>query len=266
MYFGEDSAEKLGLVGALHALHQCGDPLDSHAAVDIGVFQGHILALGGLVVLHEDVVPDFHPFAAAAGRAAFRSAVGLVHGDEHLGVRPAGAGLSGWSPPVVLLAQEVNICFGDAQLAPDIGGLFVPGGIFIAGEASDLDLILVKAQHASEELEAHGYGLLLEVVSQRPVAQHFEKGEVEGVADLVDIAGAQAFLHVHQAFAGGMLFAQQIGHQRMHAGGGKQAGGIIFRNQGRALDLGMCVTLEKLYVLPTQFGCGDCFPHELYLI
>ena len=71
---------------------------------------------------------------------------------------------------------------------------------------------------------------------------------MDGVADLVDVAGADALLEVGQPFPGGMFCALQIGDERMHSGGGEEAGRIVFRNHRRALNFLMALRLEKLDV------------------
>ena len=42
------------------------------------------------------------------------------------------------------------------------------------------------------------------------------------------ITGAHAFLHIAQAHAGGVLFAQKVRHQRVHSRRGEQYGGVVF--------------------------------------
>ena len=94
--------------------------------------------------------------------------------------------------------------------------------------------------------------LLLEVVAERPVAEHFEEGEVDGVADLVDVAGADALLKVGQPFPGGMFRPLEIGDEGVHSGGGEEAGRIVFRNHRSALNLLMALRLEELDVFTTD--------------
>ena len=99
--FREDTSEQLRLVGAADALHESRHAFNAHARIDVWMLQRDKLAVSRLVVLHEDVVPDFDPFAAAASRAAVRTTVWTVQWDEHFRVRTARAGLAGGAPPVV---------------------------------------------------------------------------------------------------------------------------------------------------------------------
>ena len=259
----EEPREQLGLVGARNTLQEGGDTLHAHPGVDIGMLQRHILAVGCLVVLHEDVVPDFDPLSAAAVRAAVGAAVGLVNGDEHLGVGTAGAGLAGRTPPVVLLAQEVDVLLGNPLGHPVVGRLLVPGRILVTRKAGDLDLLGLEAKLLGQEKEGHVDGLLLEVVTEGPVPQHLEEGHVEGVADFVYVIGAEALLHIGEPLAHGVLLPKQIGDERMHARRREEAGGVVLGNEGGTLDLGVAVGLEKVEEESAQLGCVHVGTHLL---
>jgi hypothetical protein len=50
-----------------------------------------------------------------------------------------------------------------------------------------------------------------------------------------------------------MFLPQKIGDQWMHSRGGKKHRGIVIRQQGSALDLGVAPGLEEFNVLGTQF-------------
>jgi hypothetical protein len=50
-----------------------------------------------------------------------------------------------------------------------------------------------------------------------------------------------------------MGLPQQIGYQGMHPRGGKQHRGIVLRNQGLPLYLGMAVAHKKFNIFGTQF-------------
>ena len=61
--------------------------------------------------------------AAVAGRGAIRAAGLLSRDDEHLGVRAAGAGHAGRTPPVVLLGQIEDMIVLYAAAAPQVSAL-----------------------------------------------------------------------------------------------------------------------------------------------
>jgi hypothetical protein len=57
-----------------------------------------------------------------------------------------------------------------------------------------------------------------------------------GIADLGNIVGAQALLHVRDACTSRVWLAQQERHQRVHAGGGEQHTWVVLGDQRRAAD------------------------------
>ncbi len=90
--------------------------------------------------------------------------------------------------------------------------------------------------------------LLFEVIAQRPIAEHFEKGGVAVVADFVDILGAQTCLAVGDARAFRMRFAQKVRNHRLHAAAGKQGGRIILRHQQSARYNDMSIFFAKIEI------------------
>ncbi len=55
---GDQAAEQVDVVVAVHALHHGGDALQAHAGIHRGLGQRRQLAVGGAVELHEDQIPD----------------------------------------------------------------------------------------------------------------------------------------------------------------------------------------------------------------
>ena len=236
------------------ALQNGGDPFESHAGIDVALGERFILAFGSLVVLHEDVVPDLNP--ALVGRIELFRRRQFAGPVEHFGIRTAGTGNAGGTPPVVFFAEFGDPFGRDAEGVPEFPGGFVEGGVLVTGEDThrepfdrDVEVLL-----AGQEFETEMDRLLLEVVAERPVAEHFEEGEVDGVADLVDVAGADALLKVGEPFPGGMFRPLEIGDEGVHSGGGEEAGRIVFRNHRSALNLLMALRLEELDVFTAFHG------------
>lgn len=65
------------------------------------------------------------------------------------------------------------------------------------------------------------------------------------VAHVVDIARADAFLHVGETVPRGVLLAQKIRNQRVHARRRKQNGGVVFGNERSRRNHFMPAGLEK---------------------
>ena len=237
----------MSLVDGVRAHQHAVGALQAHAGVHVLLLEGDERAVGLLLILHEHVVPDLEVAAAVAGGRAVGAAGRLVADDEHLGIRAAGAGDAGGAPPVVLLGQVEQVLVLHALRTPQVRRLLVAGAVGVALKHGEGQLVGVQAQPvlAGQEFPAPRDHLLLEVVAQGPVAQHLEEGQMAGIAHLVDVAGADALLHVRQPRAHGMLLAHQIGHQRMHAGGGEQHGRVVLGNDRGGGDAGVALLLEE---------------------
>ena len=96
-------------------------------------------------------------------------------------------------------------------------------------------------------------GLIFEVISQRPVTQHFEKSKVTGVPYHIYVAGADAFLIIGQPLTSWMWFAKQIWHERMHACSCKKYRWIILWDERLTANLSMASSLEEFNVFSAQF-------------
>ena len=185
--------------------------------------------------------------AAARGRAIRAAGLALAN-DEHFGIRAAGAGQPGRAPPVVLLGQVEDALGRHAAAAPQVVALGVPRGMLVPFEHAEGQAVGVDAQPLGrgEELPAPGNHFLFEIVPQAPVAQHLKEGKVAGVAHVVNVAGANALLHVDQPLPGRVLLPHQVGHQRVHARGGKQHRRVILGDDRGRGDDGVPLGHKKL--------------------
>ena len=112
-------------------------------------------------------------------------------------------------PEVVLLAETEDVLSGDADLlVPDLESLvivLVDGGVQTVG---------IQADDLGQELPAPCDSLVLEVVTEGEVAQHFEVGAVtSGLTDVLDIAGTDALLAGADTAAGGLDLTLEVGLQ-----------------------------------------------------
>ena len=196
-----------------------GQALQAHAGVHAR--RGQILqrAVGLHIELHEHMVPDLYvAVAVLLGRA--RRATGnlgaVVIKDFRAGA--AGAGV-GHHPEVVagvlgaLVVADAHHALGRQAnvVCPDVVGLVV----------IDVDrgpeLVGRQLVHLGQQLPAPLQAVALEVIAKTPVAQHFEHRQVRSVAHFVDVSSANTLLSIGQTLSRRMLFAQEIGHERVHA-------------------------------------------------
>ena len=164
-----------------------------------------------------------------------------------LGAGAAGAGAV--LPEVVLLAELVDAVGGDADLlVPDAEGLVVGGGGLVAGEDGGVQAAGVQAHplRGGQELPGPVDGVLLEVVPEGEVAQHLEVGAVAGgLADVLNVAGADALLAGGHPVAGGLLLPGEPGLHRGHARVDQQQGRVVLGDQGEAGESEMALCLKK---------------------
>ena len=135
-------------------------------------------------------------------------------------------------PEVVLFAEPEDAVFGNVDvLIPNLKGFVivqVDRGIEAVGIQS-------HPVGRGQELPAPSDGFLLEVVTEGEVTQHFEIGAVpSGLADVFNVAGADALLTGADPFPGRGLVASEPGLHRRHTGVDKQQGCVILRDQRKA--------------------------------
>ncbi len=221
-----------GLVDRRHSLQYPNDPLQAHPGVDVLLLQRSIVSLVVFEVLHEHVVPDLCVLPAVAGGAAVIAAFRLTVIVEYLGIRSAGPGYSRRAPPVVLHAVEEDLIVPHAQGPPYVRCLLVAGYGASSFEGCHGQLVGFEPEHSDEEVVAESDRFLLEVVSERPVAQHLEEGEVAGIANVIYVPCPDAFLAVDEPLPHGVALPEKVGNKRVHARSREEHGGVVLRHQG----------------------------------
>ena len=241
----DQAAQHVGIVVVRDALHDGGHALKAHAGVDVlGLKRGQRTVLLA-VVLGEHAVPILKEAIAIATRLAVGIAATYLGAliEVDLGARAARAGRSG-APEVVILAQTGDMVFGHAERLPDLDGLVV------VLEDGEVQLVLRKAEHLRGELEGPGAHLVLEIAAEAEVAQHLEERQVTGIADVVDVVGAHAFLHCGSADICGikLLLMKEVGLELHHACAGEQKRRVI-GDKGGGRHAFAALALEELQVL-----------------
>ena len=213
------------------AVEHAEDPLEPRAGVDAGLRERDLCAIGLLIELHEDEVPELEEtlFAAVSRTAAVAELRPSI--EEDLRARSVGAGV-GHAPPVVVVEALDAIGRHPDAVAPDVGCVVI-------GEVDrDPQTLGVEAEHVGDQLPHVGDGLLLEVVAEAEVAQHLEEGEVSRRAThLVEIivlaAGPDHLLDADGTRVRRRLLTQEVRLERHHPGVGEQQGGVMGNEAGR---------------------------------
>ena len=254
--------KQIGVEHIVHALHHGGEAFEAHAGVDGGA--GKVLppAIGELLVLHEDEVPDLDKavavFIRAAGRAAGDGWAVVV---EDFGARAAGAGIA-HRPEIVRGGDTDDTLVWQARdLLPQSCGLI------ILGIDGDEKTVLGKCEILRQQRPGELDRIVLEIIAEREIAQHFEKGQVAGgVADIVEVivlaAGANAFLGRGGAGIGPLLLPGEGVLELHHPGIGEEQGGVVARHQRGGGHNGVAMAAEEAKEMRTDVGQA-C--HGLYV-
>ncbi len=238
LFRGVDQAlEQVDVIVGVDALQHGGDALQTHAGVDrlLGQFANDLVVL--LLELHEDVVPDLDEAVAVLVRRTGRAAEDVVAVVvEDLGAGAAGAAVA-HGPEVVVGGDADDLLVREARhLLPDVEGLIV--GVV----DGDQQACGVQAELLGQQAPGALDGVVLEVVAEREIAQHFKEGVVtRGVADVVQVvvlaAGAHAFLRAGGAVVGRGRRAGEIVLERHHARVDEQQGRVVLRHERSRLHL-----------------------------
>ena len=222
--------------------HTPGQTLKAHAGVDVLLLELGVVVVAVVVELAEHVVPDLDIAVAVAadGAAGLAAAVLGAAVIVDLGAGAAGAGAV--LPEVVLLAKAEDLLSGDADLVvPDVPCLVVA---LIDGGGTDGPLL--QTDDLRQELPAPGDGLVLEVVAEGEVAQHLEVGAVAGgLADVLNVARADALLAGADAAARRLLLALEPGLHRRHAGVDEEDGVVVLRHEREAWQTQVVFRLKE---------------------
>ena len=132
-------------------------------------------------------------------------------------------------------------------------------GLVVGVVDRDPESLAVELQHACEEFPGPGDRLALEVVAERPVAEHLEERVVaRGVADRIEVvvlaARAQAALHVRRTHVRQLFAAEEHVLERHHAGVGEQQGRVVGGHQRARRHDRMVLGAEELQERGADFG------------
>ena len=226
----------------VHVLHHAGQALQAHAGIDVLLLELGVVVVTVVIELGKDVVPDLDIAVAVAAHGAAGLAAAVLGAAVIVDLGAGAAGTGAVLPEVILLAEAEDAVLRDADLlVPDVEGLVI---VLIDG---GIEAVLLQAHHLGQELPGPGDGFLLEVITEGEVAQHLEEGAVAvGVADVVDVAGADALLAGADPVTGGLLLALEPGLHGSHTGVDEEQGLVVLGDQGEAGQTQVAVLLLKV--------------------
>ncbi len=205
-----------------------------------------------LVVLHEHEVPVLQEALVLAAGEILGGAEGETAVDVQLRARSARADRAGF--PEVLRARAADDPLArDADGEPQLDRLLVGAEpeALVAGEDRDPDVVGVEGEHFQGEVPREADRLGLEVGPDREVAEHLEEREVaQRAADVVDVGRAKALLTARQHRCGRVGAAEEVGLQRLHAGGREQDRAIVRGRHERGGGYAQMIALGEEAQIP----------------
>ncbi len=208
------------------------------------------------LVLHEDEVPDLQIALLVHRRAALAPVVRpAVIPDLRVG--PARA-RHAHVPVVVRFAHPLDPALGQAHLVPpDAVGLVV---VLVD---RDPEPVLREAEppvviRSGQQIPGPGDRVVLEVVAERPAAEHLEERAGPGVRpDSLDVDRAQALLRAGRPVIRRPALAEQVGQERDHAGHHEQQRRILRYEAGRGHH-----RVPSLLEIGQETACNLCRLHQ----
>ena len=249
----ENGPEQIGIVGGFHPLEHGTDALEPHAGIHVFIGQRMQNASCIPVELDKDQIPDFHRFGTVEVRILAEPRRGIVPQEVvHLGTRTARTGLA-HLPEIVRLVQPNYPFRGKIRhLRPERFRLLVRrqsvGGV--TAEYRGAESVPGQLPDFGQQFPGPRDGLTFEIVSERPVAQHFEKRMVLRTEPhlfqvVVMPRYADAFLGIHGPAVIPVAGAQKHVLELIHPSIRKQQGGIFLRRHRRAGHDRMALPFEE---------------------
>ncbi len=177
-YLGYQRSEYVGVIVRGLALKSHAEALEAHARVDDLGRKRLESAVGLAVVLHEHQVPylDDLRMVVVDQRCAGDGGTLCLGTDVDVNFRAGTAWTRVAHLPEVVVLVAVDDVVGRQMSGPDGGSLVVAGKPLFRRtlEHRGVELAGIEVKHIHQEFPCHIYGLGLEVVAERPVAQHLE--------------------------------------------------------------------------------------------
>ena len=256
-YLVSDVHDRIDVKQRVYALADDRETLKAHAGVDILLRKLGVVAVAIVIELRKNVVPDLDISVAVAADSAVGLTAAVFRAAVIVYLRAGAAGTCAVFPEVILLAEaEYFLCRNADLVMPDVPCLV------IVNVDRGIESVRIKAYPllAREELPAPCYCLVLKIIAEGEVAEHFKIGAVaRGMADIFDIAGAYALLAGADTLARRYLLALEPRLHRGHTGVYEQYGFIVLRNQREAGQAQMTFALKKAQEHFSQFVYSVCF-------
>ena len=271
----DDGLEDVSVVVRGLVLQCAYQALEAHTCVDHVGRQFLKAAISLAVVLHEDEVPDFdylrmvfvHKLTARC-RSLFGLRAAVV-----VNLRAGAAGTCVAHLPEVIVLVAIEDVILRQETLPDGGSLVVTVESFLFRTLEDggVHVLRVEVQLVNQVFPCPRDGFLLEVVAERPVAEHLEHRVVVGVVSnllqvVVLAAHAQTFLAVGGTAELLLDIAENNILELVHTSIRKHQGGVALEHHRSRWYDGAALRSKELQEALADFFCSHHFYFVLYFI
>ena len=230
-YCIEDLSDGVYLEEVVNVLHYASKTLKTHTCIDVLCSKLRIVALAVIVELREYVVPDLDKSVALAAGVAVGVTTCVLLATVEIDLGAGTAGTASVLPEVILLAHTNDALSGNADLlVPDLERLIVllvDGGIeTVSGDLESL----------CEELPAPLDSLVLEVIAEGEVTEHFEERTVTcSFTYVVNVTCSDTLLASADTVTGGLFLTGKELLHRSHTGVDEEEGFIVYGDKREAV-------------------------------
>ena len=212
------------------------------------MFEFGVAALAVGVELGEYVVPDFHEAVAVTAGLAVRRAASVLQTAVEVDFGAGAAGTGTVFPEVVGLAETYDAFCGYADLlVPEFERFIV---FFVDGRIEEF---FRDFEALGKEFPCPRNRLILEVVAEGEVAEHFEVGTVtRGVAYAFQVRGTDALLAGGNALARRFNFAGEELLHRSHTGVDEKKGFVVLGNERERRESEMTLGFKEREIFFSQ--------------
>ena len=228
-----ERCKHIGFKNRIDTLEYSEDSFETSAGINVLLWQLGVVAIGIASELHKHEIPDFkEPFVTTRCGPTL-GAICRTLVDVNLGTGTARTGgTAGRTPPVIGVEELNAVGMHPDLVAPNIGGFLVGQ---MAGHPKEFG---IDPKQVGDHVPGHRDGLMLEIVTKREVAEHFEERKVSGIAtDLFKIgiltASSHTLLHRGGPIERRLLLTKEVRLERHHAGNSEKKVRIMRDEAGR---------------------------------
>ena len=219
LYFLYYISKNISIIYIFCSIQDRGYSLQSHTSINIPLFCFDKISFFVFYVLHENIIPYFHPVIFIGFHITSLWWKFTLHNPiKYLSIRSTRSCLTCRSPPILWFRKISNSFFLHSCSLPNLWWFFIYWSIFVSlkNRYRYFFRIETKPMLRSEKFKTPSYRILFKVVPERPVSKHLEKSSMRIISYLIYISGSDTFLVVCKPRSRRMRLPKKIWYEWMH--------------------------------------------------